>query len=277
MTLGRRALLLGGAAVLLGGCGGDGDAPPEAVPGTSPAPAPTPSPAPRSLPPDLGGLEDRFGARLGLYAIDTGSGRTLAHRDRERFAMCSTFKPLAAAAVLLAGRDDLAADCAAAVVRSDNPAANRLLAAIGGPPGVTRLARSLGDPVTRLDRTEPELNTVRPGDVRDTTTPAAIAGLYRALVLGDALPAADRARLTGWLTASTTGAQRIRAAVPDGWRLGHKTGTGAFGTANDIGVLWPPGAAPWVLAVMTDREALGAEPVEPLLAATAGAVVDAWR
>ena len=139
--------------------------------------------------------------------------------------------------------------CAAAVMLSDNTAANLLLATIGGPPGFTRFARSLGDNVTRLDRNEPTLNEALPGDPRDTTSPAAIMMDMDTLVLGDKLSAPSRALLKDWLVANTTGGKQLRAGVPKNWKVGDKTGSGDHGTANDIGILWPPSHPPLVAAV----------------------------
>lgn len=220
------------------------------------------------------------GARLGVAVLDTATGRTLGWREDERFPMASTFK-MALAGWMLAlvdqgkeslaervhfGRDALVPYspvtekhagsagitveelCEATVTLSDNTAANLLLARHGGPAGYTAFVRSLGDTVTRLDRTEPALNEALPGDPRDTTSPAAMARTLQRLALGDALSAASRARLVAWLVGNRTGDRRLRAGVP-GWRVGDKTGTGALGSSNDIGLLWPPGgAAPLVVA-----------------------------
>jgi len=131
---------------------------------------------------------------------------------------------------------------------SDNTAGNLLLDSFGGPAGLTAYARSLGDAVTRLDRRETELNEAAPGDPRDTTTPLAMADLLRQTVLGDALSAASREQLTAWLVANRTGGKRLRAGVPKDWRGGDKTGTGGHNATNDVGVLWPPGRAPIVVA-----------------------------
>jgi beta-lactamase class A len=230
--------------------------------------------------PELAALEHRAGGRLGVFALDTGSGRQIAHRAHERFPMCSTFKLLLVAAVLArvdAHNEDLGrhvgygdADllpnspvirahlalasmtvselCAAALERSDNAAANLLLHSLLGPAGVTKFARKIGDPVTRLDRNEPALNTATPGDPRDTTTPANMAGNVNALLLGNALSAKSRARLRTWLVANQTGALRIRAGIPTTWRAGDKTGSGDHGTANDVAILWPPQRPPIVVA-----------------------------
>ena len=226
----------------------------------------------------LAAIERTYRGRLGVTILDTATGRTLSHRANERFAMCSTFKLLAAAAMLkgvddgretlgrqvaitkdkviayspavekhLGGAMTLAALCEAAVTLSDNGAANLILEALGGPKAVTALARSLGDTVTRLDRTETALNDVPPGDVRDTTTPAAMARTVRALTLGDALSDASRRQLCDWLIACKTGDKRLRAGLPKDWRVGDKTGTGPRGIANDVAVIWPTGRAPLVV------------------------------
>ncbi|MBV8489795.1 MAG: class A beta-lactamase [Candidatus Eremiobacteraeota bacterium] len=220
-------------------------------------------------------LESKSGGRLGVYAMD-GDGRTLAaYRSHERFPMCSTFKVLAAGAVLsrvdggnerldraihytkadlleyapiaskhvARGEMSVGALCAAAVEYSDNTAANLLLASIGGPAAVTRFARSLGDSVTRLDRNEPSLNTAIPGDPRDTTTPAAMANDVRAMTAGNALSRASSALLVGWLQACVTGTDALRAGFPAGWAAGDKTGTGMNGTHNDVAIAWPPAKA----------------------------------
>jgi beta-lactamase class A len=225
-------------------------------------------------------VESAVGGRIGLFAFQAGSQGGLAHRADERFAMCSSFKWVLAAAVLARvdqgslkldqpvaiGPADLlefspitrrrvgegalpVGDLAeAAVTVSDNAAANLLLRLIGGPPRVTELARALGDPETRLDRDEPTLNTNLPGDPRDTTTPRAMAGTLAQLLLGPALTPASRQRLLGWLRACTTGRQRLRAGLPEAWNVGDKTGTGLNGAAGDVAIAFPPGRPPLLIA-----------------------------
>ncbi|WKN50251.1 serine hydrolase [Nocardioides sp. Arc9.136] len=268
----RRALLLGLAAAPLAACGSDGPARVGRPPTRSPVPTATPAPRPAVA--ALGRIEERYDAVVGVAAAGTG-GLLLGHRAGSRFALCSTFKPLLAAALL--DRDGppdartrrLMAD---AVRDSDNDAANALLAYLGGPAALTAYLRGTGDGVTRLDRTEPALNEHAPGDPRDTSTPAALATTYSALLLGDALPTGRRL-LTDLLVASTTGEARIRAAVPDGWRVGDKTGTGGHGSVNDVAVLWPPGRDPWVLAVLVrSRRADGEVPEAAVADAAAVAI-----
>jgi beta-lactamase class A len=241
------------------------------------------------LPPSLWRhIETTAAGRLGVALLDTADGSLQGHRLDERFPMCSTFKWLAAAVVLKrvddghdqlsrrirfgpgallphspattpeAGGDGmtLAQLCEAAVTLSDNAAANLLLNSFGGPQTLTRYARTLGDASTRLDRLEPQLNEAAPGDPRDTTTPRGMAASLRAAVVGDALSMRSREQLVEWLQASRTNTRRLRADLPPGWRMGSKTGTGERGSANDVGVFWPPGRAPIVVAAyLTDSAA----------------------
>ena len=227
------------------------------------------------------GIEAANGGRIGVAALDTGSGRHIAYRADERFPMTSTHKLLSAAAVLAQidrgrlQRDQRvtygAADMLdyapiarqhldqgfmtleelgmAAVAWSDNTAGNLLLEQIGGPAGWTIFARQLGDVLSRLDRTEPTLNTAIPGDPRDTTTPARMLANMKILLFGDALSGEARALLLGWMLDSPTTAKLMRAGAPSGWRVADKSGAGDNGTRNDIGALLPGGRRPLLLAI----------------------------
>ncbi|RFU43358.1 class A beta-lactamase [Actinomadura logoneensis] len=300
----RRALLTAVALLPLAGCG-EGSTPPKGSSAPRPAGSPTRSPAVSLDPAGFAALERKYKARLGLFAVATGTGATVAYRPDERFAFCSTFKPLAAAAVLdrrpvselekrvriraadvnsispitrkrIGSAMSLRELCDAAIRFSDGTAGNLLVRDIGGPAALNAYLRRLGDPVTRMDDLEPELNRVGPGDPRDTTTPRAITADYRSLVLGDALPAAKRALLAGWLDRSVPGADRIRAALPPEWTIAHKTGTGDYGRAADVAVLRPPqGRPPLVLGILSDREGYTTPPAGRLLAEAARLVVTA--
>ncbi|BBK33995.1 beta-lactamase class A [Stella humosa] len=236
-------------------------------------------------------LEARHGGRLGVSVLDTGSGQRTEHRANERFAMCSTFKLLAAAMVLervdrneerldrriLFGSSDvvdyspatgpraggegmtMGEVCEAAMTLSDNTAGNLMLNSFGGPAAVTTYARGLGDTVTRLDRMETALNEAATGDPRDTTSPAAMVDNLARLTLGPALSEPSRAQLITWMVANRTGDRRLRAGFPDGWRVGDKTGTGGNGTAADIGVVWRPDRSPLVIAVYCAEVTASAE------------------
>lgn len=224
-------------------------------------------------------LEKEHGGRLGVCVLDVATGRRLEHRADERFAMCSTFKVLAAALVLTrvdrgeesldrrvvyskervvtyspetekhAGEEGMTLGdiCKAGLTLSDNTAANLILESFGGPTELTRFARSIGDGVTRLDRIETALNEATPGDPRDTTSPAAMAEDVRKILLGDVLSASSREQLTSWMVANKTGDKRLRAGAPKDSRVGDKTGSGGNAETNDIAVIWPPGRGPIVV------------------------------
>lgn len=230
-------------------------------------------------------LEGPVGGRLGVAALRVSDGKRLEYRANESFPFCSTFKVLLVADLLARSVHD--ADlgnrllryssenlvsyspvtkkrlesgmtvfelCAATIQYSDNTAANLLIELAGGPPSVTRYARSLGNESFRLDRMEIELNSAVPGDLRDTVSPRDMTDCLNALLLGDALPASQRKTLLDWMLGNTTGAKRIRAAVPENWRTADKTGTGYQGTFNDIAVLLPPEGSPIVLSLYYTRE-----------------------
>ena len=251
-------------------------------------------------------IEERTGARIGVAALDTGSGKRLDYRSEERFPMCSTFKFLAAAAVLKRvdekqdqldrfirydakdileyapltkahlkdGGMTLGALCAAAIGQSDNTAGNLLLDAIGGPAGLTNFARNLGDNVTRLDRKEPELNSAIPGDERDTTTPAAMCADMQRLLLGNVLSESSRQQLEDWLQHNETGGLMIRAGVPKTWTVGDKTGRCANGATNDVAIIRPSGRAPILVAIYSIGSTSSADDRAAIVAQAARAVVE---
>jgi beta-lactamase class A len=228
----------------------------------------------------IGLLEKRDNAVVGLYAVNLDSNVTVAHRDNDMLAMCSTFKAYLSARVLqkaqrgeLTMTDVLYVDpaavianspisgpkagsslslnelCQAALQRSDNTAANMLLRVIGGPPAITEFARSIGDDRTRLDRWETELNSALPGDPRDTSTPRALGGGIRAILTEEVLDEAHRKQLEDWMRANTTSS--MRAGLPPGWTTADKTGSGDFASTNDVGIAFGPDGQRVLLAIMT--------------------------
>ncbi|MFG2196610.1 class A beta-lactamase [Streptomyces sp. NPDC048639] len=249
-------------------------------------------------------LERKFDARLGVHALNTGTGREVAYRADERFAYASTFKALAAGAILRKyhvkgldkvmtyDRDDLVAHspvtekhtstgmtlralCAATLRYSDNTAANLLFDALGGPKGLDSVLEDLGDDVTHMDRRETALNEATPGDPRDTSTPRAFAKDLRTFALGDALKRDERALLMKWMGTNKTGSTLIRAGVPKDWTVADKSGAGEYGTRNNIAVVTPPGGKPIVMAVLTSRDTQDAEYDDALVAGAASVVADA--
>ena len=239
-------------------------------------------------------IEARLGGRIGVAALDTGTGARLAHRGGDRFAMCSTFKWMLAAAVLARhdraggileqrlsyGQNDLVAHspvteehladgsmpigelCKAVVETSDNTAANTLLKFIGGPAGFTHYLRSIGDRTTRLDRMELELNNNTPGDPRDTTTPNAMIATMQTILVGDALSADSRDMLLMWMKNCQTGLKRLRGGLPPTWTAGDKTGTGERGAVNDNAIVWPPQRAPILMAAYSSGSRASVEALE---------------
>ncbi len=262
---------------------------------------PEPSPdrfSDRAIQQQLADLESRHGGRLGVAILDTASQRLISHRGDERFALCSTFKCLAAAHVLarvdrqqedLSRRIVYSAEqlvayspttelhvggqglsvgslCEAAMTLSDNTAANLLLDSMGGPEGLTAWLRSIGDTRTRLDRREPDLNENRPQDLRDTTTPVAMLHTLNTLVLGDELTLPSRDQLTAWLVNNQTGDKKLRAGVPGGWRVGDKTGSGSNNASNDVAVIWPGDRPPILVTAYYTGSKASADQINAVMA-----------
>jgi len=244
-------------------------------------------------------IEARVGGRLGLYVLDTSTGKTIEHRPDERFALCSTFKWLLAAQLLAnvdrgscsleetveynysdlldyapvtskhveQGRLTLDELARAIITVSDNTAANLILRRLGGPQAFTAYARSLGDSTTRLDRNEPELNSNTKNGLRDTPTPRAMVTALQSVFIGNALSQFSRARLLGWLIACETGHNRLRGGLPKVWSVGDKTGSGGNNAANDVAVALPPGRKPILIAAymsesMSDMQMLNTAHVD---------------
>ena len=263
---------------------------------------------------ELATLERKAGGRLGLAILDTGTGRYTGHRLAERFAMCSTFKlPLAAIILREVDRGNLRLDqfvpyskrdivahapitsrqladggmsiealARAAQMESDNVAANLLLSLIGGPAGFTSTLRSLGDSTTRLDRTEPSLNLVTPGDLRDTTTPAAMCQTIAHMLTANWLKPASHDLLVSWMMATETGLKRVRAGFPQGWRSGDKTGTGMAPNMhdkyNDVAIVWPTGKAAVVVSAFYEGPMVSKRmrDEDQAVLAEAGRIAAAW-
>lgn len=250
-------------------------------------------------------IEKDLGGRLGVFALNTATGAQLGHRADERFAFCSTFKVLAASGVLSkslqvpglmqqrityqqsdlvtyspitqkhVGEGMILADiCAAALQYSDNTAGNILIKTLGGPAAVTAFARSIGNTDFRLDRWETALNTAIPGDPRDTATPRAMGLSLDRLMLGDAMTPENRAQLQMWMLGNTTGAARIKAGLPAGWEIADKTGSGDYGAANDLAVVWPAQHGPVIVSIYTTQTQQDAKARSDVIAAATRVVVE---
>ncbi|WP_054951296.1 class A beta-lactamase [Numidum massiliense] len=255
---------------------------------------------------DFAKLEEQFDARLGVFALDTGTNQTVTYRADERFAHVSTHKALTVGVLLQKKsiedlnqtitytRDDLVDYnpitekhldtgmtlkelCDASIRYSDNTAHNLILKELGGPKGLKKSLREIGDEITNPERFEPELNEVNPGETRDTSTPRALATSLQAFTIGDVLPTEKRALLTDWLKRNTTGDTLIRAGVPKGWKVADKTGAGFYGTRNDIAIIWPPDKDPIVLAVLSSRDKKDADYNDKLIAQATKKVIDTLK
>ncbi|BCB61404.1 beta-lactamase [Halomonas sp. A020] len=237
---------------------------------------------------ELARIEQALDARIGFAAHNLATGQRWEVNADERFAMSSTFKTLACGALLeqvdegqLALETEVSFEesdlvtyspvteqyaghqpmtlfelCDATMTTSDNTAANLVLQALGGPEAVTAFARSMDDPITRLDRYETELNEATPGDERDTTTPNAMLATLEKLVLGDVLADDSRQQLEAWMKGNAVADGLFRAAMPFDWVIADRTGAGGYGSRSITAIIWPPEQPPTVAVFyITDTEA----------------------
>ncbi|WP_221568378.1 class A beta-lactamase [Alkalihalobacillus sp. TS-13] len=255
---------------------------------------------------DLAKLEDKYNAKIGVFALDTGTNQTLTYRPDERFAHTSTLKALTVGALLQQKsiedlnqkitytQDDLVTyspiteqhvetgmtlkELSDASLRySDNTAQNLILKQLGGPSGLKVSLRKIGDDVTNPERFEPELNEVKPGETQDTSTPRALATSLQMFTLGEAIPTEKRELLIDWMKRNTTGDTLIQAGVPEGWEVADKSGAGSYGTRNDIAIIWPPKGDPIVLAVLSSRDKKDADYNDKLIAEATKKVINSLK
>lgn len=256
-------------------------------------------------------IEATTGGRVGVSITDLNSGLTWSHRSNERFPMASTFKAFSCAHLLaLADKGEIDLDsrvqfeesdlqdyspitqhrvggagmtlfelCAASTSLSDNTAANLILQNTGGPPAFTQFMRSIGDNTTRLDRYEPDLNYVGPGEEQDTTSPAAVAKSLETLLLGNSLFNESREQLKTWLINNEVGGPLLRASLPENWIIADRTGAGGYGTRGIAAVIWPQGSTvtttgPVVVAVYLTGTTLTLEERNAVIADIGRALVE---
>lgn len=250
-------------------------------------------------------LESDYGVKLGVYAFDTETNKEVVYRADDRFAYCSTFKALAAGAVLKQdsleqlkqvvkyNKEDVLFHapitkdnvdkgmtieelCNAAVRFSDNTAANLLFDHIGGPNGFKSALNQLGDNVTQPTRIEPDLNEAIPEDIRDTSTPRQLATDLQAYTTGDILADDKKKILIDWMTGNAIGNKLIRAGAPEGWIVADKSGAGSYGTRNDIAIVMPPNKKPIIIAIMSTHDKKEAKYDDKLIAQASKIIFDSF-
>jgi beta-lactamase class A len=250
-------------------------------------------------------LENDYDVKLGVYALDTETGKEVIYRADDRVSYCSTFKALVAGAVLKQdsleelnqvvkySKEDIVSYspitednvdkgmtieelCIAAVRFSDNTAVNLLLEHIGGPNGFKLALNQLGDDVTQPARIEPELNEAIPGDTRDTSTPRQLAANLQAYTTRNILTDDKKKILIDWMTENETGNELIRAGAPEDWVVADKSGTGSYGTRNDIAIVMPPNKKPIIIAILSTHDTKEAKHDDKLIAQAAKIVFDSF-
>lgn len=210
--------------------------------------------------PELRPLEQQLATMLagrtgeyGVAAIDLRNGATVSINGDRAFPMASTVKVAVAASYLAQvdhGRRSLDDRLGASTARrqmelmltkSDNRATDVLIKDLGGPAAVQAWLSFHGMDGIRVDRTIAQLLGDRRNllDQRDSATPMAMVRLLRTLDLGQVLTPASRGTLLDMMSRCATGKNRMRAMLPFGTRVEHKTGT-LDGLTDDVGFITLP-------------------------------------
>ncbi|WP_246167384.1 serine hydrolase [Sphingomonas piscis] len=201
-------------------------------------------------------LRDLVRARSGDYgiaALDLTTGETLSVRGDEPFPMASTMK-IAVAALYLSqvehGRRSLdniiqgqsaRSLMASMIIKSNNAATDILLNDLGGPDTLQDWIEQHRLSGMRVDRTIARLLAAKRDlyDLRDSSTPMAMLNMLSKLDKGELLRPANKQYLLGLMAKCTTGKNRMRALLPAGTRVEHKTGT-LNGLTADVGFITLP-------------------------------------
>ena len=186
-----------------------------------------------------------------------------------------------------------------ALTQSDNTANDMVLRRVGGPDAVRKVLARKGFSDIRfgpgerpmqsaiaglewqqswaLGKTFFEVRKAVPYDIRqqafdsyvadpvDGATPVAIASALAQLHEGELLSGQSTAQYLAWLDEVKSGPNRLKGGLPDGWKIGHKTGTGQVldivppgnpadqAGYNDVGILTAPDGSIYTVAVMIGR------------------------
>ncbi|MDW3137643.1 CARB family carbenicillin-hydrolyzing class A beta-lactamase [Vibrio sp. 1288] len=253
-------------------------------------------------------LEQQTSSRIGVSVWDTQADERWDYRGDERFPLMSTFKTLACAKMLsdmdsgklsknatakvdersivvwspvmdkLAGQNTrIEHACEAAMLMSDNTAANLVLNEIGGPKAVTMFLRTIGDKATRLDRIEPRLNEATPGDSRDTTTPNAILNTLRTLVEGETLSYESRVQLKIWMQDNKVSDSLMRSVLPTGWSIADRSGAGGHGSRGINAIIWKENHRPVYISIYVTETELSLQARDQLVAQISQLILQKYK
>ncbi len=224
-------------------------------------------------------LADGDQGRIGVAAVDLSSGAQVSILGDQRFPMASTSK-IAIAATFMEGVEQgkwslssefpLMVPLRSApfsskvapvkagqylpashlieimITRSNNQAADALLAAVGGPSAVNDWVRRAGIRDFRLDRDiatlvrdDGKIDPASHIDVRDSASPKAMIDLLTGLYQGKFLNQSSRDVILGAMERCRTGKRRIPALLPASVQVAHKTGS-LHNTSSDMGIIEAP-------------------------------------
>ena len=211
------------------------------------------SPSLTSLEQKLQSMVGNGSSDIGIAALDLRTGETVSIRGDVPFPMASTVK-VAVAALYLSqvdhGRRSLddtingqsaRSLMARMLIHSDNRATDILLKDLGGPRPLHDWLQQNGIEGLRVDRTIAQLLSAKRDlwDRRDSSTPQAMVELLRRIYRAEIIKPQSRNYLLDLMAQCQTGKNRMKALLPEGTPVEHKTGT-LNGLSDDVGFITLP-------------------------------------
>lgn len=238
-----------------------------------------------------------------MRAVDEGRMRLDDSVTIRREDLSVNIQPIADIVAKEGRFDTIIGDLVArAVIASDSAATDVLIARLGGVKAVQALLDQAGIGGIRIDRTERELQTESTGlswnpayvfpeklaafraylkDARDTATPRGMAGFLALLAAGKLLSPSSTRYFLDVMARTATFPDRLRAGVPPGWTVAHKTGTsqtlgGVNGVTNDVGILTAPDGRRIAVAAFVSESTAPPEARAAVIAAAARAIATVY-
>ncbi|MDU2310145.1 MAG: class A beta-lactamase [Staphylococcus epidermidis] len=229
---------------------------------------------------ELNNLEKKYNANIGVYALDTKSGKEVKFNADKRFALHINKDDIVAYSPILekyVGKDITLKELIEASMKySDNTANNKIINEIGGIKKIKKRLKKLGDKVTNPVRYEIELNYYSPKSKKDTSTPAAFGKTLNKLIANGKLSKKNKNFLLDLMLNNKNGDTLIKDGVPKDYKVADKSGQAiTYASRNDVAFVYPKNQSePIILVIFTNKDNKSDKPNDKLISETAKNVIN---
>ncbi len=167
------------------------------------------------------------------------------------------------------------------IVDSDGSASDVLLRMMGGTRAVRRYLKQTELKQIHVIHTEAQLVEDTHAQYVDSAKPDAMVELLERLQSGKLLDPSHTALLLGWMRATESGRERIRAQLPAGTVVAYKTGSsgtyeGLTAATNDVGLVTLPDGRVMAMAIFLSDSKANATMRNGAIAGVAKGIWDCW-